>query len=202
MALGGEQTRCLQQGIIGVIGGAKQPVDCKDFYKMLEAHSRDDGMVGKVARSMTEAPEGMYVVRPGSFTNVKPPAVRLAEVRAGKCFTTERYSVGDRALYSVTEMPRDGISLADYMAHTDAAARNVAEAATPADRPGRLPHGSEVMWLPSATGRDCDHVVARRCSVRQGRGAGLGEDAADRLDPVFEPPRVQWRLWCAPGSTE
>jgi len=105
---------------------------------MLEAHSGDDGLVGKVARSMTEAPEGMYVVRPGSFTNVKPPAVRLAEVQRGRCFYTDNYSVGDRGLHSVTEQPRGDVSLPRYLGYNDAAARNVTEAATPADRDLRL----------------------------------------------------------------
>ena len=120
-----------------MIGVGAKP-DCSDFYKMLEAHSGDDGLVGKVARSMTEAPEGMYVVSPGTFTNVKPPAVRLAEIRAGRCFDVESYSVGDRGLHSVTEQPRDDISLPRYLGYSDAAARSVTEAATPADRDLRL----------------------------------------------------------------
>ena len=51
-----------------------------------------------------------------------------------------RYSVGDRGLHSVTEQPRqrDDISLPRYLGYSDAAARNVAEAATPADRDRRL----------------------------------------------------------------
>jgi hypothetical protein len=38
----------------------------------------------------------------------------------------------------VTEEPRDDISLARYLGYNDAAARNVTEAATPADRDLRL----------------------------------------------------------------
>ena len=53
---------------------------------MLAAHSGDDGLVGQIAKSMTEAPEGMYVVSPGTFTNVAPPRVQLAEVQRGRCF--------------------------------------------------------------------------------------------------------------------
>ena len=136
LALAGEQARCQRQGLGWVIGVAEKP-DCSDFYKMLEAHSHDDGMVGKVARSMTEAPEGMYVESPGTFTNVKPPAVRLAEVRAGRCFFTDNYSVGDRGLRSVTEQPRDDISLPRYLGYSDAAAQRVAEA-SPAERDSRL----------------------------------------------------------------
>jgi Zn-dependent protease with chaperone function len=131
-AMGGENARCLRQGIARAIGQAAKPVDCSDLYKMLAAHSGDDGLVGKVAKSMTEAPEGMYVVSPGSFTNVAPPMVRLAEVRAGRCFYTDSYSVGDRGLHSVTEQPREGdtISLPRYLAWGDDAARGVGEASS------------------------------------------------------------------------
>ena len=73
---------------------------------MLAAHSGDDGLIGKMAKSMTEAPEGMYVVSPGTFTNVPPPGVQLAEVQRGRCFQTDDYSVGDRGLHAVTEQPR------------------------------------------------------------------------------------------------
>jgi Zn-dependent protease with chaperone function len=131
-AMGGEQARCLRQGIGGVIGQAAKPVDCSDLYKMLAAHGGDDGLIGKVAKSMTEPPEGMYVVSPGTFTNVAPPEVRLAEVRAGRCFYTDSYSVGDRGLHSVTEQPRerDTISLPRYLAQGDDAARRVGEASS------------------------------------------------------------------------
>jgi hypothetical protein len=106
---------------------------------MLAAHSGDDGLIGRIAKSMTEAPEGMYVVSPGTFTNVAPPLVRLTEVRRGRCFYTDNYSVGDRGLYAVTHQPRsrDDISLPGYLAHSDAAARSVAEA-SPAERDPRL----------------------------------------------------------------
>jgi hypothetical protein len=139
LALGGEQARCQRQGIGALIGQAAKPVDCSDLYKMLAAHSGDAGLIGQIAKSMTEAPEGMYVVSPGTFTNVAPPLVRLAEVQRGRCFQTDRpYSVGDRGLHSVTEQPRGDISLPRYLAYNDEAARNVTEAATPADRDLRL----------------------------------------------------------------
>jgi len=46
--------------------------------------------------------------------------------------------VGDAGLHSVTEQPRGGVSLPRYLGYYDSAARNVAEAATPADRDLRL----------------------------------------------------------------
>jgi hypothetical protein len=125
----------MRQGIGGLIGQAAKPVDCSDLYKMLAAHSGDEGLIGQVARSMTEPPEGMYVVSPGTFTNVAPPYVQLAEIQRGRCFRTEDYSVGDRGLHSVTEQPREGdtISLPRYLALSDDAARRVTDA-SPAAR--------------------------------------------------------------------
>jgi Zn-dependent protease with chaperone function len=132
-AMEAEQARCLRQGIIGALTGqSAKPLDCSDLNKMLVAHSGDDGLIGQLARSMTEAPEGMYVVSPGTFTNVPPPAVRLAEIRAGRCFYTDSYAVGDRGLHAVTEQPseRDDISLPRYLAWGDDAARRVGEASS------------------------------------------------------------------------
>jgi hypothetical protein len=78
---------------------------------------------------MTEAPEGLYVERPGTFTSIKPQAVRLAEVRAGRCFSTDNYAVEDRDLHAVTEQQeRDGISLRLYLGWDDDAARRVGAA--------------------------------------------------------------------------
>src|SRR4029077_1053652 len=61
-------------------------------------------------------------------------------IRETRCFQTDRYAVGDRGLHAVTEEPRhrDDISLPRYLGYGDAAAQNVAEAATPADRDLRL----------------------------------------------------------------
>jgi len=131
-AMGGEHTRCLHQGIGSLIGLAAKPADCSDMDTMLAAHSNDDGFIGKVAKSMTEPPEGMYKWPSGSFSNVAPPLVQLAEIREARCFHTDRYSVGDRGLHSVTERPREGdtISLSRYLAAGDAAARRVGEASS------------------------------------------------------------------------
>jgi Zn-dependent protease with chaperone function len=126
-AMYGEQARCQMQVVGRKIGQAATPADCSDMDKMLAAHSGDDGLVGKVARSMLP-PEGMYAVSPGTFTNVPPPHVKLAEVQRARCFQTDSYSVGDRGLHSVTEQSRRGISLPDYLAFSDDAARRVGEA--------------------------------------------------------------------------
>jgi hypothetical protein len=139
LAMQGEHAKCLREGIAGQIGQSAKPADCGDLFKMLEAHSGDDGVIGQIARSMTEAPEGMYVVSPGTFTNVPPPMVLLAEVRRGRCFQTEHYTVGDRGLHAVTEQPRRDISLPSYLEHGDDAARRVGGASS-ADRDTALIH--------------------------------------------------------------
>jgi Zn-dependent protease with chaperone function len=105
-AMFGEGTRCQMQGMGGLIGLSANPTACSEMDKMFAAHRGDAGLIGMLAKSMTDPPEGMYVVSPGTFTNVKPPEVRLAEVRAGRCFHTDSYSVGDRGLLAVTEQHR------------------------------------------------------------------------------------------------
>jgi len=139
LALGNEQAKCERQGIAAQIAQPAKPVDCSDFYQMLAAHSGDGGPIGKIAKSMTEAPEGMYVTSPGTFASIQPADVKLtAAVQRARCFQTSSYSVGDRGLHSVTEQPRDDISLPRYLGYNDAAARSVTEAATAADRDLRL----------------------------------------------------------------
>jgi hypothetical protein len=83
---------------------------------------------------------GITTRQDGTFSSVTPPEVQLAEVQRARCFQTDRYSVGDRGLHSVTEQPRrgDDISMPRYLGYTDAAARSAAEAATLADRDLRL----------------------------------------------------------------
>jgi Zn-dependent protease with chaperone function len=136
-AMGREQAKCLRQGLAGQIGQSAKPVDCSDLNKMLAEHSGDAGLIGKIAKSMTEPPEGMYVESPGTFTNVPPPAVRLAEIQRGRCFQSGPYSVGDRGLHSVTEEPTGDISLPRYLALSDDAARRVTDA-SPAARDAAL----------------------------------------------------------------
>src|SRR5262249_7647621 len=111
-----------------MMGLAAPPTGC-DFDNMLAKHSNDDGVIGKMAKSMTEAPKGMYKWPDGTFRSVAPPDVLIAEVRRERCFQTDAYSVGDRGLRAVTDQPqRDEISLSRYLALGDAAARRVAKA--------------------------------------------------------------------------
>jgi hypothetical protein len=128
LALFREQAQCQMQGIGGLIGQSAKPSDCSGLYKMLAAHSGDAGLIGYVARSMTEPPEGMYVESAGTFTNVPPPPIKLAEVQRERCFQTDQ--VNDRHLYAVTEQPRGAETLPSYLGDGDDAARRVGEASS------------------------------------------------------------------------
>jgi len=138
LALGGELAQCQRQGLGWVIGVAAHPTDCSNMDKMFAPYRGKDGLIGKLAESMTGPTQGMHAWPDGSFRTAAPPDVKLAEIREARCFQTESYSVGDRGLHSVTEKPRsDDISLLVYLAHSDAAARSVTEA-SPAERDARL----------------------------------------------------------------
>jgi hypothetical protein len=106
---------------------------------LLAAHRGKDGLFGKLAESAAEKTYGLYKWPDGTFRSAAPPDIQLAEVREARCFQTESYSAGDRGLHAVTHQPRsrDDISLPGYLAHSDAAARSVAEA-SPAERDRRL----------------------------------------------------------------
>jgi Zn-dependent protease with chaperone function len=137
-----EQERCLVHGVswaFGLVAG--KPQGC-DPNSMLAPHRGKDDVFGKLANAMpevgTDSSSGITTRADGTFTSVTPPNVKLAEVQRARCFQSSPYSVGDAGLHSVTEQPRGDISLARYLGYNDAAARNVAEAATPADRDLRL----------------------------------------------------------------
>ena len=86
-ALGREQAQCQMQGIGGLIGLAAKPLDCSDLDKMLAEHSGDDGLIGTIARSMTEAsPKHVRRAR-GTFTNVPPPMSSWPRSSAGAAST-------------------------------------------------------------------------------------------------------------------
>ncbi len=140
LALGKEQAQCQREGIAGLIGQSAKPADCGGLYKMLAAHSGDAGVIGRIAKSMTEAPQGLYFTSPGTFTSISPQRTQLAEVQRARCFHTGDYAVGDRGLHAVTEQPREGddaISLPRYLAWGDDAARRVG-VASPAERDSAL----------------------------------------------------------------
>jgi Zn-dependent protease with chaperone function len=135
-----EQQRCLVQGLGWTFGLATHPEGCEP-NEMLAAHRGESNIFGKVADAMPEVgtdSSGVTLRADGTFTSVTPPNVKLAEVQRARCFQTSPYSVGDAGLHSVTEEPRGDISLPRYLGYIDASARNVADAATPADRDLRL----------------------------------------------------------------
>jgi hypothetical protein len=111
-----------------------KPTGC-DVDQMLAPFREKEGLIGKLAAGMSEPPKGMHKWPDGTFRSAAPPNVQLAEVQQARCFQTGRYSVGDRGLHSVNEVPRkdDAISLPRYLALGDDAARRVREA-SPADR--------------------------------------------------------------------
>jgi len=139
--MGREQHRCLVQGLGWWIGLATHPQGCEP-NEMLAANRGKDNIFGKLADALPEVGQnssGLNIRPDGTFSNVARPDVQLAEVQRARCFQTDRYSVGDRGLHSVTEQlrDRDTISLPRYLALNDAAARSVTEA-TPAERDARL----------------------------------------------------------------
>ncbi|MCK1544082.1 M48 family metalloprotease [Bradyrhizobium sp. 147] len=134
-AMGGEGMRCQMQGIGKLVGLANAPVGCDEasIDKMLGAHRGESNLVGIMAagpamtRQETAGPASQWN---GTFGNIATAEAQLAEVRRAGCFQTERYSVGDRGLHKVTEVPRDAnsISLPRYLALNASAARYVGEA--------------------------------------------------------------------------
>jgi Zn-dependent protease with chaperone function len=139
--LGGEGARCQLQGLGWVAGLTAEPTHC-DEIGMLAGHRGENNIFGKMADAMPEVGRtsgGVTINRNGTFSSAPLPEDRLAEVQSARCFQSDSpYSVGDRELHSVTEQPSGDISLPRYLGYTDAAARNVGEAATPADRDLRL----------------------------------------------------------------
>jgi Zn-dependent protease with chaperone function len=134
-AMGGEGARCQMQGVGSLIGVTAAPQGC-DLNEMLAPHRGEGNIFGKLANQMTPVgvnSSGIETRANGTFSNVVPPDVKLAEVQRARCFQTDRYSVGDRGLHSVTEQPRGDISLPRYLALSDDAARRVTDA-SPAAR--------------------------------------------------------------------
>jgi hypothetical protein len=159
-ALAGEGARCQKQGIAWNFGLAAKPTDCDERYeksleKTLAAHRGKDDMFGRIANSMPEVgrdnSSGIYTRPDGTFGTVPRPDDLLREIQRTRCFLTDKpYSVGDRGLYSATEPPKHDISLPRYLGYSDAAARNVMDAA-PALRDARLLEYFDVRKLMSET---------------------------------------------------
>jgi len=96
--------------------------------KRLAAHPGNDELIAKLKESVAaQKVNGLYAWPDGTFRNVAPPSIQVAEVRLERCFQTDDYAVGDRGLHAVTEQPGEGetVSLPRYLALDDAAARRV-----------------------------------------------------------------------------
>jgi Zn-dependent protease with chaperone function len=136
-AMFGDGERCLRLGLAAQIGlgGEKNPRECSDMDKM----SRERGGLFGILTQGTSQPPKRFQVWPDGIFSAEPPEVRLAEVRAERCFQTDDYAVGDRGLHAVTEQTneRDSISLPRYLGFADDAVRRVGEA-SPAERDAAL----------------------------------------------------------------
>jgi hypothetical protein len=138
-AMGGEGLRCQMQGYGRLAGLGTKPVDCDTTMdKLLSAHKGESNILG----IMANGPSQENVTGSGwngTFSNVPTPDAKLAEVKRAGCFQTDRYSVGDRGLHKVTEVPQAGdtISLARYLSLNADAAQRVSNAA-PAARDGAI----------------------------------------------------------------
>jgi hypothetical protein len=98
---------------------------------LVAQHRGRGGAFGQIAEAASHQPERAVPGRSdGSFSNVAPASVKLAQVRSARCFQTKGYKVGDRGLRSVTDQPTPdaSISLPRWLAHSDAVARRVADA--------------------------------------------------------------------------
>jgi hypothetical protein len=116
-----EEHRCLVQGLGSSVGLADRPTGCEP-NEMLAGQKGKGGIFGKLADAMPD-------IGDGTFSSGAPPLIQLNEIRDARCFQTERYSVGDRGLHSVTEQPEDDtISLSRYLGYSDDAARRVVDA--------------------------------------------------------------------------
>jgi Zn-dependent protease with chaperone function len=197
-AMGGKGFSCQMQGFSGLLGMTEMPTDCGDaaINEMLAQHKGAGGILGKMAEAAGGA-EGLYSSGNGTFGNVAPADVKLAAVKAKRCFHTDGYSVGDRGLHSVSEEPseRDNISLPRWLAAGDRRAREAVEAA-PGERDAALlayfsirkAHGEAVHRFFGEPGLD----VARAryaAGPHQGALAALRQRVADpgfaaELSPV------------------
>jgi Zn-dependent protease with chaperone function len=128
-AMAREGVRCQLQGFGSVAGLAAAPQNC-DLNEMLVDYRGKGGLFGKLADALPEEgtnASGITTRSNGTFSSVTPPDVKLAEVQRARCFQTDRYSVGDRGLHSVTEQPGYDISLPHYFGASQDAARRVME---------------------------------------------------------------------------
>ncbi|MGV7217346.1 M48 family metalloprotease [Bradyrhizobium sp. UFLA05-112] len=141
----GEGARCQRQGIGGALGLRSAPpagCDQEAIENMLAARSSDAGilvtLMKKLQPDIPFGPQESGVKRRpnGTFSNVPTADEQIAEVRRARCFQTDSYTVGDRGLHYVTEVPKAGetISLPRYLDVSVSTARLVNGASSPAGR--------------------------------------------------------------------
>ena len=140
-AMGGQGLRCQVQGLGWLAGLAEEPTGCDEISmdEVFAAHHGERNILGRIAEQRAGVHQEATALREGStgtFGTEASPEAKLAEVRDKRCFHTDRYSVGDRGLHSVTEQPAEGdtISLPRYLALAkEAAARVLAASAAERD---------------------------------------------------------------------
>ena len=127
--MGGKGMSCQLHGFSWLLGMTELPTDCgdADINEMLAQHAGEGGILGKMAAAAGRRSEGIYSSPNGTFSNVAPADVQLAQVLEQRCFQTEGYSVGDRGLRSVSKEvdEHDNINLPRWLAHGDKVARAV-----------------------------------------------------------------------------
>lgn len=141
-AMGGKGFGCQLRGTGALVGLSEKPMDCgaEEIDGMLASHRGAGGLLGTMADNAAAAPgKGLHYAPDGTFSNMPPAAMQLAEVKERRCFQTSRYSVGDRGLHSVGERPRQGapFSLPRWLGGAKAAAES-AVSATPGQRDAAL----------------------------------------------------------------
>jgi Zn-dependent protease with chaperone function len=122
-ALGGQGMRCQLQGFGWLAGLAEKPTGCSDvrMNELAAGLRTEGGLVGMMAESMAGQTSGTDERSDGTFSNVPPVHVQIAQTRDQRCYQTDGYGVGDRGLRSVTKKPRehDNINLPRWLAHAD-----------------------------------------------------------------------------------
>src|SRR5262249_28143059 len=92
-AMLGQGGQCMRQGLPYAYGLSSRLPDCSEMTKAFAEHRDDGGLVGYVARGMSAPFQGMYRWPDGSIRSTPPPDVRIAKVRAERCFLLSDYSV-------------------------------------------------------------------------------------------------------------
>lgn len=185
---------------VGALGsralGLDAPPRCEGtaLHDFTVAQARVGGPVGDMLASMTRAPDGMYVLPGGGFSNVLPDDAKAASVQADRCFYTKPYGRGDRGLHGIDDPPKsDGsFDIRRWLARTDALAG--AAAATELD-------GSTKPLMDYMSARKLNYETIDRffgepglAMARQDFAAPLHLQAIARLRAGLHDPRWSARL--------